>query len=157
MPDRQHERWNFTEFSNATPESVCEGYCLLSGYVASELFGFRIPADCFCHLSDGDCIACQHPDERLDCVDEADKETRRMRFRYEKSVYDFVVSAVNDRLEKERDQMMPIPGSVIALANGCSCPDYDNRDRPAGAGWIVTTDCQIHGFNGTHPRVVKQE
>jgi len=136
MTDRQHERWNFTEFSEATPATVCEGYCLLSGYVASEVFGFRIPADCFCHLSDN-----PRSNDAL------------TRYRYEKSVYDFVLSAVNDRIEKERDRMMPIPGSVIALGQGCSCPDFDNRERPAGAGWIVATDCKIHGYDGTHPRV----
>ena len=133
MPDRQHERWNFTEFSNATPESVCEGYCLLSGYVASELFGFRIPADCFCHLS-------YNPRSN-------DSLTR---FRYEQSVYDFILSAVNDKIEKETVKQMWKPGSIMALGKGCKCPDMENRDREQGTGWAVDTECPLHGFNGSH-------
>jgi len=136
MPNRQHERWNFTEFSVASPATVCEGYCLMSGYVAQEVFGFRIPADCFCHLSDDD-----------------GKDARAMRFRYEQSVYDFILSAVNQKIEDDMKVQLRIPGSVMALGKGCECPDYDNRERGYDRGFIVSTTCPLHGFHGTH-RVV---
>jgi hypothetical protein len=135
--ERQHERWDFTEFNEGSPETVCEGYCLLSGYVASEVMGFRLPADCFCHLSD-----------------DAGKESRTMRFRYEKSVFDFVVSAVNQKIEDDMKVQLRIPGSVMSLGKGCECPDYDNRERSYDRGFIVSTTCQLHGFHGTH-RVVE--
>ena len=136
MPAKAHERWNFTTFDNETPESVCEGFCLLSGYVASEVFGFRLPADCFCHISD-------------------DPRSRLMadRFRYEKATYDYVVSAVNQKIEDDLKVQLHIPGSVMALGKGCECPDYDNRERPYDQGFIVSTTCKLHGFHGTHPVV----
>jgi hypothetical protein len=135
--ERQHERWDFTEFNEGSPATVCEGYCLLSGFVASEVMGFRLPADCFCHLSDN-----PRSNDAL------------TRFRYEKSVYDYDVSAVNQKIEDDLKVQLHIPGSVMSLGKGCECPDYDNRERDYDRGFIVSTTCPLHGFHGTH-RVVE--
>jgi hypothetical protein len=51
------------------------------------------------------------------------------------------------------------PGSDLARENGCHCPVLDNghgseslaRDR---GGWIIFSDCPLHGWGGTHPPLV---
>lgn len=134
---RAHDRWDFTEFNNGSPATVCEGFCLLSGYVAEKVMGFRLPADCFCHLSDN-----------------PRSEDALTRYRYEQSVYDYVVSAVNQKIEDDLKVQLHIPGSVMSLGKGCECPDYDNRERSYDRGFIVSTTCPLHGFHGTH-RVVE--
>jgi hypothetical protein len=56
-----------------------------------------------------------------------------------------------------RDPMMP--GGDTAVVAGCTCPVLDNgrgnvdlaRDR---GGWWITSDCSLHGIDGSHPAPV---
>ena len=76
-----HERWDFTTGDYTSEAGVTEAFCLLSGFVAEKAFGWRKASDCFCQANVG--------------------ELKLGRYQYEQGVYDFIVSAVNAKLEEE--------------------------------------------------------
>jgi hypothetical protein len=129
-----HDRWNFSAVDVHSTEGLTEAYCLLSGYVNSEVFGFGIPSDCFCHMKDEEGLV-------------------PLNFSYDQTVYDFIVSAVNAKVEQEQAKQLKVPGSPYAIRNRCDCPKYDNAERTPKQGWIVTLTCPLHGLDGTVPLV----
>lgn len=83
-----------------SPEGMAEAFCILQGHVNEEVYGFRIPSDCFCP---------------------AGQEMRNRdgfsRFDSDPEVYAFIVEAVQEKLAQRREYRVTNTAFVKAFSS----------------------------------------